>query len=369
MKKVAIVTNDAWSAYNMRLNLAKAIQNAGYEVIFIAPESKYTLKIQEYFKCYNVQLNAKGKNPLEELVTVYNFYKVYKEIKPDIILHYTIKPNVYGSIAAGFLNIPVINNIAGLGTLFIEQNLVTKIAKYLYKFSQRKVDKVFFQNSDDFNMFIDEHLVEKSKCDILPGSGVDVEKFKPVEKKDDGTFRFLVVARMLWAKGISEYVKAAHIIKKKYKNIEFQLLGHLDVESPTAITQAQMDEWVKEGDVIYLGVSDHVQEVIANVDCMVLPSYYREGTPRTLLESASMEKPIITTDNVGCRDVVDDGINGYLCEVKNVDDLVKKMEMVLELSETERRRMGKAGREKIIQEFDEKIVITKYLQSIEKIVK
>jgi glycosyltransferase involved in cell wall biosynthesis len=366
-KKIAIVVNDSWYAYNMRFNLALSFKDAGYEVVFICPYDKYSDKIKHEFDYVDIKLNTKGTNPIEDLKTIYRYYKIYKSIQPDIILHYTIKPNIYGTFAASMLSIPTINNIAGLGTLFIKQNFITKIAKWLYKISQKRATKVFFQNNDDFTMFTDEKLVEKNKCDILPGSGVDIDKFVPTEKENDGIFRFLIVSRMLWAKGIGEYVDAAKIIKEKYKNVEFQLLGHLDVASPTAISKEQMDIWVSDGIVNYLGTSDDVKVEIAKVDCMVLPSYYREGTPRTLLESASMSKPIITTDNVGCRDVVDDGINGYLCEVRNSKDLADKMEMMINLSEDERKIMGQAGREKIVKEFDEKIVINKYLESIKEI--
>ncbi|NQY54541.1 MAG: glycosyltransferase family 4 protein [Campylobacteraceae bacterium] len=366
-KKIAIVVNNSWYAWNMRANLGFAFQKEGYEVVFISPCDAYSEKIKEHFFYEDININSKGTNPFEDLKTIYNFYKIYKEVKADIILHYNIKPNIYGTIAASMLNIPTINNIAGLGTLFIKQNFITKIAKWLYKFSQKRASKVFFQNNDDFKIFVDEKLVEKNKCDILPGSGVDINKFMPIEKDEDGIFRFLIVSRMLWAKGIEEYVEAAKIINKKYNNIEFQLLGHLDVDSPTAISKEQMDIWVNEGIVNYLGISDNVKYEISKVDCMVLPSYYREGTPRSLLESASMEKPIITTDNVGCRDVVDDGINGYLCEIKNAKDLASKMEMMISMTSDKRKDMGKSGRKKIVKEFDEKIVIKKYLQSIKEI--
>ena len=369
MTKIAIVVNDSWYAWNMRARLARFFRKNGYEVVFICPYDKYSEKIKKEFIYIDIKLNTKSVNPLEDIKLIYKYYKIYKELKPDIILHYTIKPNIYGTIAASFLNIPTINNIAGLGTLFIKQNIVTKIAKFLYKFSQKRATKVFFQNRDDFDMFTSEKLVEKGKSDILPGSGVDIDKFMPVEKEEDGIFRFLIVSRMLWAKGIAEYVEAAKIIKKKYKNVEFQLLGHLDVKSPTAIPKEQMDIWVNDKLVRYLGTSDNVLDEISKVDCIVLPSYYREGTPRTLLESASMGKPIITTDNVGCRDVVDDGANGYLCKIKNVENLASKMEMMINLSEEERLTMGKAGREKMLKEFDEKIVINKYLDSIKDILK
>lgn len=374
MKKIAIVVNNSWSAWNMRANLGFAFKNKGYEVVFICPYDKYSENIKKHFEYIDIKINPKGTNPLEDLKTIYRYYKMYKRIKPDIVLQYTIKPNIYGTIAASMLNIPTINNIAGLGTLFIKQNFVTKIAKFLYKFSQKRATKIFFQNQDDFKMFIDEKLVQKEKCDVLPGSGVDIEKFMPVEKEDDGIFRFLLIGRMLWDKGVGEYVEAANIIKslelknENYNKIEFELLGELGVLNLTAIGQEQMNYWVDNGLIKYLGKSDNVSEEIAKVDCVVLPSY-REGTPRTLLEAASMAKPIVTTDVPGCRDVVDDGINGYLCEMKNANDLADKMQKMLSLTFEEREAMGKAGRKKIVKEFDEKIVIEKYLKAIESILK
>jgi glycosyltransferase involved in cell wall biosynthesis len=367
MKKIAIVVNNSWYAWNMRANLGFAFQKEGYKVVFICPYDNSSENIKEYFDYLNIDINSKGMNPFEDIKTIYNFYIAYKKIKPDIILHYNIKPNIYGTISANILKIPTINNIAGLGTLFIKQNIVTKIAKMLYKFSQRNSTKIFFQNQDDFKMFINEKIVKEDKCDVLPGSGVDINKFLPVNKKREKIFKFLLVSRMLWAKGIKEFVKAAQIIKKKYPNVEFQLLGHLDVESPTAISKKQMDIWVNNGYVNYLGSSDDVRIEIAQADCIVLPSYYREGTPRILLESASMEKPIITTDNVGCRDVVDDGINGFLCKIRNPEDLADKIELVLNLTNHQLYEMGRLGRLKMVSQFDEKIVISKYLSSIKEI--
>jgi glycosyltransferase involved in cell wall biosynthesis len=353
-KKIAIVVNNSWYAWNMRANLGFAFQKKGYKVVFISPYDKYSENIKKYFDYKDIYINSKGMNPIEDLKTLCAFYNVYRDIRPDIILHYNIKPNIYGTLAANMLNIPTINNIAGLGTLFIKQNFVTEIAKFLYKFSQKKATKIFFQNQDDFKIFIEEKLIQKEKCDILPGSGVDVEKFLPIEKKENVIFRFLLVSRMLWAKGIQEFVEASVIIKNKYKNVEFQLLGHLDVESPTAISKEQMDIWVKNGFVNYLGSSDDVRVEISEADCVVLPSFYREGTPRILLESASMEKPIITTNNVGCKDVVDDGINGFLCNIKDSVDLASKMEKILNLTQSERNFMGKEGRKKMLNFFDDK---------------
>lgn len=382
MKRVVIAQNISFYAWHMRLGLAQALRDAGYEVIFISSsdlsistekstsphEDIYRQKIEEEFTYYDIDLSRKGTNPLTDLKTIYQFYQLYKQIQPDVVLHYTAKPNIYGTIAADLLGIPSINNIAGLGTLFNKQNLITKIAKLLYKGSQRKATKIFFQNGDDLKLFSQEHLVDQNKCDLLPGSGVNVERFSPMDTTLPETFRFLHISRMIWEKGIGEYVEAARAIKQRHPHVEFCLLGFLDPENPEAISPEQMEAWIEEGVVTYLGESDRVHEVIATANCMVLPSYYREGTPRTLLESASMAKPIITTDNVGCRDVVDDQVNGYLCKIKDAHDLESKFEAMLTLSDEERHAMGERGRQKILREFDEKIVVRKYAEAIEAIV-
>ncbi len=374
-----IAQNISFYAWHMRLNLARALRDNGYEVIFVSSSDKsistdksstgdiYSQKIEEEFAYYDIDLSRKGTNPLTDLKTIYQFYQLYKTIKPDVVLHYTAKPNIYGTIAASLLHIPIINNIAGLGTLFNQQNFVTKIAKSLYKFSQKKASKIFFQNSDDLELFSNDQLVERAKCDVLPGSGVDIVKFAPMDKTHRNKIRFLHISRMIWEKGIGEYVEAARAIKKKHDNVEFCLLGFLDPENPHAISEEQMNHWVEEGVVNYLGESDNVQEVIATANCVVLPSYYREGTPRTLLESACMAKPIITTNNVGCKDVVDDGVNGYLCAIKDAKDLEDKFEKMINLSDEQRAKMGQKGREKIIKEFDEKIVFNKYIAAIKEI--
>lgn len=368
MKKIAICLNTSWNIYNFRLNLARALKNAGYDVVLVAPYDVYSEKLKDEFIYHDIYMNNKGTNPKEDIKTLIGFYKLYKTIKPDVVLNYTIKPNIYGNIACGLLGVKTINNISGLGTVFIKESLVTKVVKWLYKYSLKSSSKVFFQNGDDRDLFVESQLVDFSKCDLLPGSGIDTKKFVPVEyKNEDDTFRFLLIARMLWDKGVGEYIEAAKILKKKYKNVEFQLLGSLDAANNTTISKVQMNIWVDEGLVNYLGVTDDVKEFINKADCVVLPSY-REGTPRTLLESASMAKPIVTTNVAGCKEVVDNGINGFLCEVKNAKDLADKMEMMLKLSENERKLMGEAGRAKMIKEFDEKIVIDKYLGIINKLI-
>ena len=370
MNTIVVSSNTCWSIYNFRLDLIKKLKDKGYKVVIVAPYDEYSTKLSKEFDYYDIFMNNKGTNPSEDIRTFFEYYRLYKKIRPQIALHYTIKPNIYGNLASKLLNIKTINNITGLGTLFIKDSFSTKIAKFLYKLSLSSSSKVFFQNRDDFELFVKNRLVNKEKCDIVPGSGIDVEKFKPINiEKKDNIFKFLLIARMIWDKGIKEYVEAAKIIKNKYKNVEFLLLGPANVKNPTAIPIDTIKNWEKEGLVKYLGVTDNVKEEIAKVDCIVLPSYYREGVPRVLLESASMAKPIITTNNVGCKEVVDDKVNGYLCKVRNSKDLAGKMEKMLNLKEEERIKMGLKGREKMIKEFDKKIVINKYLEVIENLLK
>jgi glycosyltransferase involved in cell wall biosynthesis len=368
MKKIAIVSNNSWYAYKFRFNLAKSLKENDYEVIFIAPyDEKYSELIKKEFKFYDINLNAIGLNPISDLGTIVSLYRLYKKIGISVVLNFTIKPNIYSSIVSGLLNIKSISNITGLGTIFIKKSIITRIAKLLYKISLRFNEKVFFQNVDDKNLFLKNKLVGENKVGLLPGSGVDLDKFTPIQKdKNNNKIIFLLIARLLKDKGILEYIEAIKILKNKHDNIEFQILGELGVANRTAITHEELQIWINDKLVQYLGTTDNVQDVISSVDCVVLPSY-REGMSRSLLEACAMEKPIITTNITGCKEIVEDGVNGYLCKVRNAHDLAEKMEMMISLSDNERQSMGRNGREKMINKFDEKIVIKKYLESISNI--
>jgi len=222
-KKILISINTSWNIINFRLGLLQALQKEGYKIIVLAPKDKYSELFQNYnFEYYDIEMNNKGTNPIEDLKLIISYYKILKKIKPDLMLNYTIKPNVYGTIAANLLKIPTINNIAGLGTLFVNENFITKIAKYLYKYSQDKASKVFFQNNEDFELFSSLGLVDIKKSDILPGSGVNTEKFKPIEKtKNLEKIVFLLISRMLWDKGVGQYVEAARILTKNIQMLNF----------------------------------------------------------------------------------------------------------------------------------------------------
>lgn len=367
MKTIIITINTSWNIFNFRVGLLKALQKEGHRIICIAPYDEYSKKLEELgFEYHNVNMNNKGTNPIEDLKLIFDYYKLYKKVNPDVILQYTIKPNIYGSIAARILRKKVISNISGLGTVFLNDSTSSKIAKWLYKVSLVK-NKVFFQNNDDKNLFVNSKLVKESQTDLLPGSGINTEIFKPLEEKlSNEKLTFMMIARLVRDKGIIEYIEAIKNIKQRYNHVEFKLLGNLYEGNPTAITQSELDSWIGEGLVDYLGHSDNVKSEILKVDCIVLPSY-REGLSRVLLEAAALAKPIITTNTPGCKDVVDDEKNGFLCKVKSSSDLSNKIEKMIKISEEERKKMGENSREKVIKEFDERIVIDKYKQAIKEL--
>ncbi len=365
-----IATNTAWNIINFRGALVRALIKSGYDVVAVSPVDDYAEKIDEIgARFVPLSMDNKGAHPISDVLLFLRLLAILMKERPAAFLGYTVKPNVYGGLAARLLGIPAINNVAGLGTAFIQENMVTRIVEKLYRLGFAKASRVFFQNDDDRILFISRGLVRQEVTEVLPGSGVDTARFVPLAPADTRTrpFRFLLFGRLLWDKGIGEYVEAARCIRAKRQDVEFQTLGFLDVPNRTAISHIQMDAWEREGMIRYLGDTDDVQPFIAQADCIVLPSY-REGTPRSLLEAASMGKPVITTNSVGCRNTVDDGVTGYLCRPRDAADLVGKMETILSLSADQRVEMGTNARNKMLTQFDESIVIAKYLDAIKSIV-
>ncbi|NTV09208.1 MAG: glycosyltransferase family 4 protein [Zoogloea sp.] len=368
--KVVIALNTAWNLVNFRAGLIRALVRNGYEVVAVAPPDEYVPALKALGCRYlPLEMDNKGTHPGRDLMLLWRFYRLLRRERPDAYLGYTVKPNVYGSLAAHALGIPVVNNIAGLGAVFIKDSWLTRLVRGLYRLALARSARVFFQNRDDRELFIERQLVRPEVVDLLPGSGVDLMHFSCAPLPSKGhCFRFLLVARMLWDKGVGEYVEAARQLRKRWPHLEFCLLGFLDVKNPAAISRTQMDQWVAEGVIKYLGVSDDVRLEISSADCVVLPSFYREGVPRTLLEAAALGRPIITTDTVGCREVVEDGVNGYLCCSRDAESLAEKMERVLKLDADEIAEMGRRGREKAEREFDERIVIGKYVDVLKGLV-
>jgi len=368
--KVVIISNSSWNIINFRKGVVLSLIDHGYDAIVVAPKDKFVSDLQGLGCSYlNVSIDNKGINPLYDLYLILQYLNIFRNVKPDVILSYTVKPNIYGSIAASVFSIPIVSNISGLGTAFIRGGVLGKIVSILYKFSLKKSKRVFFQNNDDKELFLRNKLVSGTQVDTLPGSGVNLEYFKVKQKTVVGRsskFVFLLIARLIWDKGIQEYIDAIRLIKEYNLDVRFQILGFLDVKNATAVSRDNIDLWVSEGIVEYLGVAEDVRPFIEMADCVVLPSY-REGVPKTLLEAAAMGKPIIATDVEGCRDVVDNNINGYLCNVRDYQDLASKMGNMANLNNEKIKSMGDNSRKKMEFEFNERFVIDKYLSILDEI--
>lgn len=362
--RIAIVLNTSWNIYNFRMNFIRALTAQGHEVHTIAPADEYTPLLEEAGCIHHrITMDSRGANPIKDSALIAELFLTYRRVRPDIILHYTIKPNVYGTLAAAMLGIPVVNNVCGLGTVFLKDDIVSYVAMFLYKISFRFARKVFFQNPDDLALFLKRNLSPAHTADLLPGSGIDLSHFTPSNYKRNETFTFLLISRLITDKGVLEYIDAVKKLRSKGVKARFQVLGAMDPEHKRGIQIDVINEWINDGIIEYLGTTDDVRSHIYNADCIVLPSY-REGTPRTLLEAASSCKPIIATDVPGCNHVVKDQFNGLLCKLKDPDDLAEKMEQMSMLADTQLEILGKNGRTKMEAEYDESLVINKYLDAL-----
>jgi len=347
----------------------QALLAKGVEVVAIAPEDEYSQRLISWGCRYiPVKIENKGSNPWNDLKFLFRLYSIYKTVRPDVVLHYTIKPNIYGTLAARLAKVTAINNVSGLGTVFLHQNLTSFIAKKLYRLAFKFPVKIFFQNKEDRELFVDLKLVAQAKTALLPGSGVNTEKFSVLEKQKQKTdFIFLMVARLLYDKGIVEYIEAIRQLKKENIRARFQVVGAIDESANLGVSMEKVKEWVAEGLLEYFPFTDRLIEFYHQADCVVLPSY-REGTPRSLLEGAACGKPLIATDVPGCREVVVDGKNGYLCNVKDPSDLADKMKKMIHLEEQEYRSMAVLSRKYILENFDENLVINAYFSAINSII-
>lgn len=366
---VVISINTSWNVVNFRKGLIEALRSHGYDVVIMAPRDEYSSLIAAMGCRYvELEMDNSGTSPLRDMVLLWRYRRLLRRERPLAFVGFTIKPNVFGSIAANLNGIPVINNISGLGTAFVRGGLLLRIAKALYRVALARSKMVFFQNDDDRMLFVDARLVRKEQTGLLPGSGIDLVRFAPPSeaRAQSGAIVFLLVARLLWDKGVGEFIEAARRVRQEVPGVRFQLLGFLDVENRTAVSREQVEKWVDEGLVEYLGSTDDVRPFLRAADCVVLPSY-REGTPRSLLEAAAMGKPLIATDVPGCREVVDHAVNGFLCKVRDPDDLASKIVEFAMMDDASRARMGARSRNKVERQFSETIVIEKYMQQIEKL--
>lgn len=361
--KVLFLINDGEALYKLRKELITKLIDEGAEVFASLPRDMYTQKI-ENLGCtfFETTINRKGTNPFTDLKLFKFYFKLIKDIKPNVVLGYTIKPNVYGALACQLLKTPYIPTITGLGSAVENGGILQLITLSLYKISFRKVDKVFFQNSTNMNFLLNRKVIKERQAKLVPGSGVNISDYKVYEYPKTDTIDFVYIGRMMKEKGFGHYIEAAKYIKNKCPYTRFHVAGLYEDDYKKIVEELIMNKII-----IYHGsVIDMVNEIYKNIHCTVHPTYYAEGLSNVLLESLSCARPIITTDRAGCKEILVDNENGFLVKQKDTEDLIKVIEKFLALSPSEREQMGLNGRKKMEKEFDRKIVVSNYLEEINK---
>lgn len=365
MPLIAVAANNAWNIVNFRTGLIAALKREGYDVAVIAPDGPYADAVRALGVDFlPVTLDPRGVSPLRDLGLLGQYRAIFRRIRPTAMLGFTAKPNIWGTLAARSSGVKAINNISGLGTAFIRGGPLKAVVAMLYRIALARSDVVFFQNAADRDLFVEARLLDPAKVRMLPGSGIDLTRFIPGKRRAPakGELVFLMPTRLIRDKGVREYAAAARLLKGRHPRARFQLLGFFD-EGREAIPKDEVDGWVADGVIDYLGSTDDIRAAFSAADVIVLPSY-REGTPRALLEAAAMGIPSVTTDAPGCREVVDDGVTGYLCEVRSAASLAEAMERMIGLSATERSAMGAAARRRAETIFDETLVHRAYIDAL-----
>ncbi len=366
---IAIVENNIIATNTIREKLTRTLAEQGYNVTVLTTGTEADIQQARQNGFQVIDVKGSTQNPLDILTYMRNLSKALRTVKADVCLTFTIRPAIWGNVVTRKLSIPTITNITGIGPLFARNNVAYRAARTLYKFVLQRTARIFFQNFDDMNIFLEKKFVKPGRAERIPGSGIDHQYYKPLPaRQPDGKFVFLFISRLVKDKGILEYVEAARMLKKELPDVQCKVLGPVWLQNlkDNTVTEAEIAEWVKEGIIEYLGDAKDVRPHIAAADCIVLPSY-REGTSNVLLEASSMERPGITCDTTGCKEIIADGSTGFLCKVQDANDLAAKMKKMVTLSSEERIEMGKKGRQKVMKEFDKQLVIDAYLKAIQNI--
>ncbi len=364
-KKIVVLENGLISSYTMREALMDELLRNNFDVYILTQTNQFRKEVESRgLKVVNI--GSANTNIFKIGSYIFKLFWQIRKIKPDLCLTFSVRPAIWGNLIAGIFHVPVITNISGLGQLASSKNIAYRFVRAVYPLALSKTSKVFFQNKEDLKFFISRKFINSKQADWIPGSGIDYHKFAPFNvSRDKSKFVFLFIGRLIRDKGISEFIEAAGEIKKNYPETIFRIIGplwHQNLKS-NLISESQIESWTENREIQYLGEKKDVRQFIAEADCIVLPSY-REGISNVLLEGASMEKPAIATNVPGCKEVVEDGTTGYLCKPGDTGDLIDKMILMLHTSESERKNMGQLAREKVILEFDKKIVVNKYLTEI-----
>jgi galacturonosyltransferase len=362
VKRVLVLGNSCLVVFGMRGELIRRLRQEGLEVVVSFPTGSLGKEENpsEEYGCTYIETNVdrRGMNVGRDAALLYSYIKLLKEVKPDVVLTFTVKCSIYGGMACRLLKIPYIVNITGLGKGLAEGGVRQKLLVALYKIAMKSADCVFFQNRHDRQFFVD-HGIRYKKDAVLPGSGVNLEKYAPLPYPADDKIIFTYVARIMKTKGIDEFLAAAEAIRPEHPHVEFHVCGFYEDDYETVITDAQ-----QRGIIRYHGQVSDVRPYEAISHCVVLPTYHPEGVSNVLLEAAACTRPIITTNRPGCAEVVDEGVNGYLVREKDGQDLIRAMRKFMELSWEARRDMGLAGRAKVEKEFDRQIVVEKYMEEL-----
>lgn len=359
MSKVLFLVNHDVVIYNFRLELVEHLLADGHQVVISSPYGERIEDLKALGCEYReIDIARHGMNPVKELKLISDYKKLLDQVNPDMVFAYTIKPNIYGSVACRSRKVPCVTNITGLGTAVENGGLVQKITVLLYKYAFTKVQRVFFQNTENMQFFVD-HKIALGKHGLLPGSGVNLQRFEVLEYPETDTVEFAFISRIMKEKGIDQYLEAAEYIISKYPNTVFHVCGFCE-----DAYEDKLKDLTDKGIINYHGMVRDIKGFLKGIHCTIHPTYYPEGLSNVLLESSACARPIITTDRSGCREVIDNGVNGYVVKQQDSQDLIEKIEKFLKLSVAERKAMGLAGRAKVEREFDRQIVVEKYLKEL-----
>lgn len=365
---VVITVNTTWNVWNFRRNLVAALLSSGHRVTVFAPRDEYVERLLA-MGCQHrhLDMNSAGLNPIGLLRMAWQFQTMLRALRPDVVLSFTVKNNLVNAIVARFFGTPVLPNVTGLGTAFLSGVVLRTVAIHLYRWAFKPLPIIFFQNADDSAEFEQLRITNARQCVLLPGSGVDLQRFTYSPRvEQEAALTFVMIARLLHDKGVVEYAEAARSVKQLHPRTSFVLVGALGVNNRSSISSEQLAQWVDAGLLDYRGEVEDVREVITKSDCVVLPSY-REGAPRTLIEASAMGRPVIATRVPGCTAVVDEGKTGLLCGVKDAGSLADSLVQFIAMSPNERFAMGEGGRRKMEAEFDDQLVIRAYERALEKL--
>jgi glycosyltransferase involved in cell wall biosynthesis len=363
---VVLSANNCWNIANFRAPLLTGLQDAGYRLVAFAPVDAHAEDLRRKgVEVRGVPIARSGMNPITDAGLLIRYIRMLRALRPAAYCGFTIKPNVYGAIAARIAGVPAIANVTGLATPYLSEGLVWAVAERLYRIAFRRAHTVFYHNDEDLRLMIERKVVRPGQGRVIPGSGVNVEYFKPNPDPSaaDTSLRFLFFGRLILHKGIREFIDAAKMLRAILPNARFQLLGNPDAGNPTSVSDTELQSWIADGIVEHLGEHRDVRPYIQQADVVVLPTY-REGMSRALLEGAAMGKPLIGSDVAGSRELIDEGLTGFLCRARDAHSLADAMERMGGLPTERLAEMGRAARAKVEREFSDEVVVRAYLDAL-----